>query len=272
MTDCVEACTPLEVLRRLQREAATMAASRRHAVPAPPPPDAPPPAIAPLLGPPLRLERGQRAFHAGAPLEALYVIRRGSLKSVAPEGDGGERIAALHLPGELLGLDALGEARHRCHAEALEPVEACALPMAALPALLLAHPPLQAALLQAIGRAVANDQAHMETIARRQAHERLAHFLLGLHVRGVDPGAPLALGLRRREVAEYLGLVIETVSRAFTRLRDEGLIEVRGRAVRVLDAEGLRACADGLSPRPRAAGGPASPSSRAPRTRSARRA
>ena len=251
MTETIEACTPMEVLRRLQREAAAQAVAGR-APPAPAAvPDAPPPALAPLLGPPLRLGRGQRAFHAGAPLEALYVIRRGSLKSIAPEGDGGERIAALHLPGELLGLDALGDARHRCHAEALEPVEACALPMAALPALMAAHPPLRAALLQAIGRAVANDQAHMEAIARRQAHERLAHFLLGLHARGADPRAPLALGLRRREVAEYLGLVIETVSRAFTRLRDEGLIEVRGREVRVLDAEGLRACADGEERAPR---------------------
>jgi len=78
------------------------------------------------------LERGDRLFRNGSELSALFVAREGSFKTVAMNEDGDEQIIGFHLPGELIGLDALGTGYHRCEAEALEGAEVCEIPMAEL--------------------------------------------------------------------------------------------------------------------------------------------
>jgi CRP/FNR family transcriptional regulator len=90
-----------------------------------------------------------------------------------------------------------------------------------------------------IGGSMGRDQDHMEMLGRRQASERVLLFLHGLAERYRALGHPeglLVLSMSREDIANYLGLVIETVSRTFTRLQDDGVIAVRGRQVRVLDA------------------------------------
>jgi CRP/FNR family transcriptional regulator, anaerobic regulatory protein len=189
------------------------------------------------------LGSGEHLFHLGERLSALYVSRHGSLKSVAMTEEGVEQVIAFHLPGELIGLDALGSGQHRCQAVALEAAEVCELNVGQLERAAREVPGLQHGLLRLMGRSVEVDQDHLALLGRPQAIERLALFLVGLVTRlqaqGLD-GERFALPMSRADIASYLGLVIETVSRGFGRLQDEGLLKVSGRRLQILDMHGLR--------------------------------
>lgn len=192
------------------------------------------------------IARKERLFAAGSELKTLYIAREGSFKTVALSEDGQQQVLGFHLPGELMGLDALGTGRHRCDAEALEPAGVCEVPLGDLERVAAHVPGLQHQLLRVIGGSMGRDQDHMEMLGRRQASERVVLFLHGLAERYRKLGHPdglLVLSMSREDIANYLGLVIETVSRSFGRLQDDGTIEVRGRQVRVLDATRFAAMA-----------------------------
>jgi len=181
----------------------------------------------------------ERLFSAGSELKTLYVAREGSFKTVTLSEDGQQQVIGFHLPGELMGLDALGAGRHRCDAEALEPAAVCEVPLGDLERVAAQVPGLQHQLLRVIGGSMARDQDHMEMLGRRQASERVLLFLHGLMERYRALGHPdglLVLPMSREDIANYLGLVIETVSRSFSRLQDEGVIAVQGRQIHILDS------------------------------------
>jgi CRP/FNR family transcriptional regulator len=184
--------------------------------------------------------RGAHLFRSGAPLGNLYVAREGSFKTFVTSEDGQQQVIGFHLPGELVGLDALGEGRHRCDAVALDAARVCEVPLAELESIATKVPGLQRQLLRVMGRSMGRDQDHLEMMSRRQASDRVLLFLHSLSERYIAlgrDGAAFALPMTREEIANYLGLVIETVSRSFTKLQDEGVIAVRGRQVRLLAAD-----------------------------------
>lgn len=202
------------------------------------------------------LERGGLLFRAGTSLGSLFVARVGSFKTVAMNEDGEEQIIGFHLPGELIGLDALGGGQHRCDAQALEPAEVCEIPMQDLELIATQLPGLQHQLLRVIGRGMGLDQDHMTMLGRRHAAERVLLFVHGLSERLRSLGRPsneFELPMSREEIASYLGLVIETVSRSFSKLQDDGLIAVRGRQLKIVDPKRLSECAH--SPEEMRAGG-----------------
>lgn len=184
------------------------------------------------------LARGDMLFRTGAPLGALYVARDGAFKTVALNEDGNMQVIGFHLPGELIGLDALGSGHHRCDAEALVPASVCEVPFADLGKIAMQVPGLQQQLLRVIGQGMNRDQDHLEMMGRRHASERLALFLHGLaerfHVLGRSR-SEFSLPMSREDIASYLGMVIETVSRTFTKLQDDGIVSIRGRQLRILD-------------------------------------
>ena len=192
------------------------------------------------------LARSERLFRIGSHMNALYVVQDGAFKTVTISDAGEEQIIGFHLAGELMGLDALGSGKHRCEAEALVQAQVCEIPLHMLDEISAAVPGLQAQLLRVIGGSVSRDQDHLEMLGRRQAQERIALFLFGLSERYRKLGrcsTEFSLPMSREDIARYLGLVIETVSRGFTRLQDEGLINVRGRRLRILDPDALEAVA-----------------------------
>jgi CRP/FNR family transcriptional regulator, anaerobic regulatory protein len=202
------------------------------------------------------LERGGLLFRAGTQLGSLFVARVGSFKTVAMNEDGEEQIIGFHLPGELIGLDALGGGQHRCDAQALEVAEVCEIPMQDLERVASEVPGLQHQLLRVIGRGMGLDQDHMAMLGRRNAAERVLLFVHGLSERLRSLGRSsdqFELPMSREEIASYLGLVIETVSRSFSKLQDDGLIAVRGRQLKIVDPQRLSDCAH--SPEEMRAGG-----------------
>ena len=107
-------------------------------------------------------------------------------------------------------------------------------------------PGLQRQLMRVIGQGIGRDQAHLEMLGRRQAPERIALFLHGLAERYRQLGRgteALTLPMSREDLASYLGIVIETVSRTLSKLQDEGVISVHGRQIRILDQARLDSAA-----------------------------
>jgi CRP/FNR family transcriptional regulator len=208
------------------------------------------------------LRPGETLFRTGDALGSVYVASEGAFKTVGVNEAGEELVLGFHLPGEVFGLDAIGSGRHRCDAVALGECRVCELPFSSLAAVAAQLPSLQRQLLRVMGQSADRDHDHMDVLSRRQAGERIAMFLLGLGERYRRIGRPahdFRLPMSRDEIARYLGLALETVSRSFSRLQDDGTIEVRGRRVRVLDEARLQAAATGCEtvasrPRRRAAG------------------
>lgn len=195
------------------------------------------------------LAGGDTLFRVGQPMASLYVAREGAFKTVATDAEGEQQVIGFHLPGELMGLDAMGSGQHACDAEALTRASVCEIPLAELESICRQVPGLQRQLMRVIGQGIQRDQAHLEMMGKRQAPERLALFLHGLSERYRQigqTGDEIQLPMSRQDIASYLGLVIETVSRTLTRLQEEGVIAVRGRRVSIVD----RARFDALAHQP----------------------
>lgn len=202
------------------------------------------------------LAAGTRLFRMGEAMGSVFVTRDGAVKTVTFGENGDEQIIGFHLPGELIGLDALADGKHRCEAVALTSTTLCEVPFARLGEVAAQIPGLQQQLLRVIGMSVGRDQDHKEILVRRQANERIALFLHGLSERyrviGHDP-LRLHLPMSRIDIANYLGLALETVSRGFTRLQEDGLIDVHGRQVTLIEPIGLTHLAHGLAEPPKPA-------------------
>lgn len=192
------------------------------------------------------LEAGQALFPVATPLVNLFLVASGSLKSVAVDEDGNEQVMSFHFPGELLGVDALGHDVHRVSAIALEDSEVCEINSQRLRSGARSTLPASQGFFRVLGRSMGQDQDHLQLLGRRQALERLSVFLHLLAERRLRLGLPhthFRLSMTRQDIASYLGLVIETISRCFTVLEDEGVIQVNGRDLRILQPERL-----GLAP------------------------
>jgi CRP/FNR family transcriptional regulator len=191
------------------------------------------------------LARGDTLFRSGQALGSLFVAREGAFKTVALDSEGTPQVLGFHLPGELLGLDALGSGHHACEAIALTQANVCEVPLAQLETVASQVSGLQHQLLRIIGQGVNRDQSHIEILGRRTAQERLAiflHQLAGRYRALGRSGDSFTLPMSREDIASYLGLVIETVSRTLGKMQDDGIIAVNGRQVAILDATRL----DGL--------------------------
>ena len=190
-----------------------------------------------------RVARGASLYHNGDGFESLYAVRSGAFKAVVTSRQGDEKVTGFHLPGELLGLDAISNGRHGYSAVALEDSEVCAIPFAQLERLALSLPALQHQLLRVISGDISRDQGLMLLLGGMNAEQRLAAFLLSLsrrHHRLGYSANRFVLRMTREEIGNYLGLTIETVSRLFSRFQREGLIGVQQRDVELRSIERLR--------------------------------
>jgi CRP/FNR family transcriptional regulator, anaerobic regulatory protein len=188
--------------------------------------------------------RGESLFRAGDPFAALYAVRTGFFKTCVTTEDGRDQVTGFQMAGELIGLDGIATERHSCDAVALEDSTVCVIPFAELEQLSRQLSDLQRQLHKVMSREIVRDHGVMLLLGSMRAEERLAAFLLNLtkrlQARGFSSSA-LVLRMTREEIGSYLGLKLETVSRTFSKFQDDGLLEVKQRQIRVLDAAGLGA-------------------------------
>ena len=191
-----------------------------------------------------RLRRGEALFRAGDEFSAMYAIRSGFFKTTTISDDGREQVTGFQMPGELLGMDGIGAGRYNGTAIALEDSVVCVMPFALIEEMSQAVPALQRQLHAVLAREIVRDHGVMMLLGSMRAEERLATFLINLSKRFVRRGyssSDFHLRMTREEIGSYLGLKLETVSRAFSGFQDRGLTEVRQKHVRILDFPGLKA-------------------------------
>ncbi len=192
------------------------------------------------------ITRGDHLFRSGDVFQSLYAVRAGSLKTYTTSEDGQEQVMGFHLPGELVGLDAIADGNHPLSARALETTSVCEIPFSDLEALSVQLPSLQHQLLRIMSQEIRNDEQNMVVLGQKSAEERLAAFLISLskrfHHRGFSPNQ-FNLSMSRGDIGNYLGLALETVSRLFTRFQSEGLLQVDRKHIELLDREKLTAYA-----------------------------
>ncbi len=195
---------------------------------------------------------GQTLYHAGSAMRTLYLLRAGSLMSTMVDADGTPMVHAFYLPGEVAGLDGLHERRHRCTVVALERSRVCELPLHEIQNLACRIPDLKEWFLDLLGHESDQDHEHLAIMNKRRADERLAAFLLGLarrYRRLKRDHNTLSLTMSRKDLACYLGLAEETVSRLFTRFQERGLLEAKRKTIRIRDFATLSGlCRGELSP------------------------
>jgi CRP/FNR family transcriptional regulator, anaerobic regulatory protein len=193
------------------------------------------------------VKRGEHLFHVNDPFQAIYAVRSGSIKTYTPTEDGHEQVTGFHLPGELLGLDAINLLHHPCAAKALETTSICEIPFDRLEELSMHLPSLQHQLLKIMSKEILHDQSLLMLLGKKSAEERLAALLLSLsnryQQRGFSP-TDFHLSMSRNDIGNYLGLAVETVSRLFTRFQDEDLLSVQRKHICILDLPRLRSIAN----------------------------
>jgi CRP/FNR family transcriptional regulator, anaerobic regulatory protein len=201
-----------------------------------------------LVGSRRVVTRGANLFRTGDAFEALYAVRTGFFKTCITAQDGRDQVTGFQMAGELLGLDGISGDRHACDAVALEDSTVCVIPYKDLESLSHEVTDLQRVFHKIMSREIVRDHGVMLLLGSMRAEERLAAFLLNLtqrlHQRGYAQNA-LVLRMTREEIGSYLGLKLETVSRAFSRFHEDGVLEVKQRDIRVLDAAALRRLVDG---------------------------
>jgi CRP/FNR family transcriptional regulator len=190
-----------------------------------------------------KLNKGEFLYRVGDPFRSLYAIRTGSTKTCEIAADGSVQITGFHLPGELLGIDAINSEKHPCDVVALEATEICELPFGKLEDLARELPGLQHQLFRFMSREIAEEEVQLLMLGRMKAEERLAAFLLSIskryHHLGYSP-TDLHLPMSRQDLGDYLGLALETVSRLFSRFQEDKLITVQGRNVKLLNVARLK--------------------------------
>ncbi len=186
-------------------------------------------------------------YQVGEPAHSLYAVHSGCLKTCVPAPDGHEQILGFHLPGEVVGLDGLDHGNHQCTAITMETAHVCELPLMQLERLCQRLPRLPHRLLQLIGREMASAHAMLLLLGKRSAEARLATFLLNLSARlarrGFSP-REFNLTMPRDDIANYLGLARETVSRILTHFQLDGLVRVERKRIVIHDRRRLEVLAN----------------------------
>ena len=194
-------------------------------------------------------EPGDTLFSAEEPTSMVGTVVRGTIKSFKLLADGRQQIIGFMFPGDFIGSPI--QETTQSFAEALTPVELCIFPLPSIQRLIRETPNLERRLLQLANQDLNLAQEWMLLLGRKTAQERLATFLLLLahkaKARGVPEGA-IALPMNRSEIADYLGLTIETVSRQFSKLKSSGHIRIEhNNEITICHLETLTDIADGAT-------------------------
>ncbi|CAG7856027.1 Anaerobic regulatory protein [biofilm metagenome] len=199
---------------------------------------------------PIKLD--EYLYRQGDKCESFYVARSGSFRSFISNSDGSEQTISFYLPGELMGLDSLQNGRFHCSVVAMETATVCELPLAKLNGIYAKIPAVQAQMTRIIGKEIISDHDKIVLLGNRSASEKIATFLLMLsqryHALGYS-GTKFNLSMRRYDIANFLGLTIETVSRQLANLSKQGIITVDQRGIQINQMDALKAIVEPCLPR-----------------------
>lgn len=191
---------------------------------------------------------GEHVFRNGDPFRAIFAVRAGTVKTSIVDKEGREQVLGFYLPGEVIGLNAIYPDHFPCDAVALETTQFCRFSFPAMSALAARMPAVQ----QHLFRLLSKELGTASLLAGdHSADERVAAFLSDLSERYAARGfsaTQFQLSMSRGDIANYLRLAAETVSRVLSRFRSQGLIRIEGRALVLTNPAELRQIGQGLLP------------------------
>lgn len=186
---------------------------------------------------------GDHLFREGDDFTAIAAVRAGTVKTYVVDANGREQVLGFFLPGEVIGLNAISQAKYPCNAVALDTTVLCRFSFPKMALLATRLPLLQTQLF----RLLSEDIGKASLLAGDySADERLAAFLVSLSRRYEHRGFSARrfhLTMARTDMANYLRLAPETVSRVLRRFQDEGLLQVERRELEIHDMALLQALA-----------------------------
>jgi len=203
-----------------------------------------------IIGRRRRVQRDGNLYRMNDPFTKLYAIRVGHFKTFQINSAGEQQITGFQMPGELLGMDAIGANRHHCGAVALEDSEVCEIPFAKLEDLFADIPTLLRHFHRLMSQEITREQNAMLLLGGMRAEQRLAVFLVNMGARYAARGysaSNFQLRMMREDIGNYLGLTIESISRLLSRFKKGGFLKVSNREIEILDPTGLKALAAGAT-------------------------
>ena len=192
------------------------------------------------------LPAGTRLFRTGDRFDAIAAVRSGTVKTCRVDREGREHVLGFHLPGEIIGLSAIDGERYPCDAVALDEAQLCRFSFPKIALLATRLPGLQRQLFKLMSRGIGQAE---RLSGDHSADERIAAFLVDLSRRLQARGfsaARFELTMPRTDIANYLRLAPETVSRVLRRFQDDGLIRVRRREVELAERGRLESLAESI--------------------------
>ncbi len=194
-----------------------------------------------------RVREGEALVHAGDKFHSLYVVRSGCFKTVYTDFSGSEQVLGFPMCGDLMGADGIDCGHYSSTAVSLDTSEVVIVPLTSLARLVYECPSLEAMLYRVLSRELVRVQNMAWTLGTLGAEGRVAAFLLNLSARLGALGysrSSFNLRMTRQEIGSYLGLKLETVSRALSALNTAGIIQVHQRSIDIVDADALRGVID----------------------------
>lgn len=186
-------------------------------------------------------------FLEGDAANQIFRIEAGAVSLFKLLPDGRRQILGFAYPGDFIGLGVQGE--HIMNAQTIKPTRIRSMPVSALHRIATSDPSLSFMLYQAIAEELAATRHLMLTTGHRSACERVASFLVALWKRKErqgDASRTIDLPMTRADIADFLGITIETVSRTLTKLKTRGLIDLpQSTHVELLDIDELQRLAEG---------------------------
>jgi CRP/FNR family transcriptional regulator len=188
------------------------------------------------------LGKNQRIYATGEQFRSIYAVRTGAVMVYSITDDGDEHVVGFYYPGEIFGLNAIGSGNHINSAKALETSALCELPFTNLESLAKDMPSLQGRIYRLLSDEIAGDQQLQMLLSKKNVEERLGTFILNLsdryRQRKLSPSS-FSLPMSRRDIGNYLGIAVETISRIFSKLQRENILVVDKKEVRILDQHRL---------------------------------
>jgi CRP/FNR family transcriptional regulator len=182
-------------------------------------------------------------FRQGDPLESLYFLRSGSAKTVISTHGGSEQIMTFHFPGDLIGFDGITSGRHQSSTFTLETSGVCRIPLTKLKSESINNTSLWDEVLRTVAAEIAEKQNYGLLLGQKSVHARFATFLCYLSGKYASRGCSgdeFNLSMSRQDIANYLSMAVETLSRLIGDFQHKGVIDVERRFVRIQDVRKLK--------------------------------
>jgi CRP/FNR family transcriptional regulator len=192
------------------------------------------------------LHKGNHIYRQHDSFSSIFAVRSGSVKSYSIDEEGEELVTGFYFPGEVLGMDGIGQNQHASSAVAMETSSVCQIPFHNLGELSQTIPSLQQNCFQIMSQEIVEDRRLMALLSKSHSDQRVATFLLTISVRKSRnrlSGTLFRLPMSRGDMGNYLGLTVETISRVFSRLQKQQVVLVNNKDITILDMDGLRVAA-----------------------------